>query len=390
MSASNSHRGFTLIEVLIAVLVLAIGLLGIGAVFPVVVRQQRQAQDTIQGLTARKNAEAYILARGTKKELKGFVSQVSRTGSPTTITCSAPHRLFVGDRVRLAGLVTSPSNLNNREFLVSAIVNASSFIINAEVTKVDQPSGTWSLARRSTARDIAALIVEQSSAKPEEWHVPPVNLKNGLITLDQETIPLGDRLAPPPFSEGAEPQFVWDFAARLPELALDKNGFVAHLGHLELAVFVRRIDTGITLGQPASKKYTLSHVLVGDGIPANYRRVPVGVDANGGPTLNGTPNYATLQVLNAEPRENGSKLQFAKNTPAGLLSSLRQPGQKFADNTGLVHTVAKADDLDRSTVVLEQPLPPDLLVAIERDGFQLKVVVSPQVPAAVTVVKVSM
>jgi len=44
---------FSLVEVLVAVLVLALGLLGLGAVFPVVVRQQRIATQTTLGLSAR-------------------------------------------------------------------------------------------------------------------------------------------------------------------------------------------------------------------------------------------------------------------------------------------------------------------------------------------------
>jgi prepilin-type N-terminal cleavage/methylation domain-containing protein len=61
---NRNHRpAFTLIEVLIGVMVLALGLLGLGAVIPVVVRQQRQSMEAQLGLEAAKAARAYLTAR---------------------------------------------------------------------------------------------------------------------------------------------------------------------------------------------------------------------------------------------------------------------------------------------------------------------------------------
>jgi prepilin-type N-terminal cleavage/methylation domain-containing protein len=55
-----NRRAFSLIEVLIGVLVLALALLGLGALFPVIVREQRLAREAIMGVSAQRSAEAVL------------------------------------------------------------------------------------------------------------------------------------------------------------------------------------------------------------------------------------------------------------------------------------------------------------------------------------------
>jgi prepilin-type N-terminal cleavage/methylation domain-containing protein len=59
------RRAFTLIEVLMAVLILGIGLLGLGVVLPVVVLQQRTGTDQVYGTTVAQMARDMLLAERT-------------------------------------------------------------------------------------------------------------------------------------------------------------------------------------------------------------------------------------------------------------------------------------------------------------------------------------
>lgn len=60
---ARAARAFSLVEVLIAVLVLSLGLLGLGAVFPMVMREQRLATETNLGISAGNAVEQMLFSR---------------------------------------------------------------------------------------------------------------------------------------------------------------------------------------------------------------------------------------------------------------------------------------------------------------------------------------
>ncbi len=60
---SSMQRAFSLLEVLLATIVLALGLVGVGAVFPTVIGLQKQANEQTMGLMLAENADGLLASR---------------------------------------------------------------------------------------------------------------------------------------------------------------------------------------------------------------------------------------------------------------------------------------------------------------------------------------
>lgn len=60
---SNMQQAFSLLEVLLATIVLALGLVGVGAVFPTVIGLQKQANEQTMGLMLAENADGLLASR---------------------------------------------------------------------------------------------------------------------------------------------------------------------------------------------------------------------------------------------------------------------------------------------------------------------------------------
>jgi prepilin-type N-terminal cleavage/methylation domain-containing protein len=338
------RRAFTLIEVLIAVLVLALGLLGLGAVFPVVVRAQRLSSEDIQGTNAASSARAFLAGYDFRSAMV-----------PWNVANQPDNRSFWLD------LRNDPVNGLN---LPSSGPNSPSA----------PDSGYW-LSPAVDNITNATLVGA------------PANNAQGRPLSSQVLIPVRERLFPQGAAGNPAPQFVWDIAVhRVP----DFNGATdATRDDLEVAVFVRRLDPRIKT--PAGM--SVYQVLTGEagaGVPNGDRRRPVGVFTSGVdaelPTGDGTGDYARPITADVEYRYNPpgqaarDRLYMLPAVSEPAWRMVRQTGQKLVDNLGQVHTVRSwvADGSDRY-VVLESPVrvDPGSSVLVQQ------VVFTPQVPASV-------
>jgi len=350
-STTSRSRGFSLVEILIAVLILALGLLGLGAVFPAVIAQQRDAVDSTRSAATTKTAAATL--RGASEWTGGF------NGVETGIPAAERQSLKPWD---VLGLDRHFGKRREQAPGPDPTVPGGSL----RPTSYWQASWSWhdgqlgshgdsTLAFLGSYRDSGLITFNGQREDPDS----PGNFRyirsdrNG-ARLDTR-IPELARLSPPAFS-GRDPQYVWDFVARRHPAT----------NQIEVALFVRRIDPRIR----TSRDVTLSDVLALDGVFA------VGVDGDGRPAPgDNAVAYAVPLALGIEVPDLGDgpildRVRFVSNLgttivpafdgadPTGFdtrveLASLE--GQKLVDNFGIVRTVVEVVESEDDMVVISPP-----------------------------------
>lgn len=291
------RTAFSLVEVLIAILVLSLGLLGLGAVFPTILRQQRLATQTTLGLTAQ-NASNPILA-------------------------SNP--------------AFGPTGRGWHAMRLYAFNNQSNDGDWVSVEPDDGSSGTTHLG---------SYILQ---AAPPPWDSNPNDVY----------LPLSQRLYPLPYSTEVEPRFVWDIAVRLTGDPTSAD--YPYDSPLLVAVFLRPIDTGIKTsfipGSPTDERRSLVATLIDSSLGARHRRNPVSVSDKGEPTFDGrrdrSARYAVPIVGDINGPGTSNILDVcildqlnpnSTNTDLDVAVALFSvPGQRFIDRAGNLHTVTQVD-----------------------------------------------
>jgi prepilin-type N-terminal cleavage/methylation domain-containing protein len=328
-SGPSAARGFTLVEVLIGVLVMALGLLGLGAIIPVIVREQRIASDATLGVTAASDARALFDAR------PDFNPQNTGAG---TVPVTA-WNLWLDDQ-RWSPL-SGPGAFEFEPWGPELL-----------------PDGTLEFAIASTGGSPAF---------------------RARLTVADRLWPVGSR----------KPAFVWDMVARrLPGEAAATPWPSPEMQQLQVAVFVRRLDQNIRV--PAGS--TLFDVVTANaGI--NSRFPVAVDPSSGLPTNNGLGAYAQPIVTRASigfisPGNVRDRLVISGTQNEIDLASAT--GQKLVDNLGNVYTVRGVPETPSQAgeVVIEPPVPPSVDPA-NAGNVLTQVVFTPQVPAAVRVFTVT-
>lgn len=383
---NHSSVGFSLIEVLIAVLVLGIGLLGIASVFPVVISQQRDATDVIRGGVAsaairdeiRSNPDiaAELLSQDGYADADEPDLDGDRVPNDTDDMNPDPAASGPGEPIFGQHRNFNAGNFNPNEERFNPVTGYS-YLWEAD-WNWGAPNNNLLAGPRSIS--IGANLLDQYRMDGGVRFRDPQEKFGAVGVAD---LPVQGRLYPRPYSvEDASrdgPLFVWDFVPRRTPR-----------GGVQVVVFVRRIDTGIRV----DGNETLSQVL----ISATNRVFPVGVDAGTRrPTLNGTGEYAVpisaaasavpsadypfrpegrvvppVPVLRDGVRLTIDSDQEVCTAVAADLPLVAEVGQRFVDNLGVVRTVVEVLGVNAGQVDLRvtPELPLAALVPAFGDGSQ--------------------
>jgi len=340
-----NRRAFSLIEVLIAIVVLSVGLLGVAISMPATISIQRRGAEVTRSVTAALAAKTYIESRPDLVRLSTWDATV---GVPNPVRTSVGFGLFV----------SNPA---------------------------------WSTGSRAFAWDNTTV----GRVAINGDNVGRMNFSS--LAMPNAFIPVGDRLWPDP-SIGQRAEFVWDFVARRVP-ARSASASVSPV--IQIAVFVRRIDSGIRVGKQSNGRDDLTLYQTLTNLPTPVadadRRVPVAVLSNANnalPTLDGRGEYALPFMLDVTYDDRFPDRISIRGAPSqSHLSAALRPGQKLVDNLGNVYRVMRVDTQDPNpNTIIVSPSVPEWVrrTSGSSPDSMFQIAMTPQTPVAIEVFELTL
>ncbi len=410
----HARAGFSLIEILISILILALGLLGLGALFPVVIREQRAGTDAINGVIV-SNA-----VRASMSSAKWGNALPRAGGQPHPALDIANYGIadatsFLWDRMRYPfGHPLAAGSVNFNGSITDGL-GAGFTPANQRIDQQDFGFGQWLAGEIVDLNsgellfgypddvDVRERAVAPSAANPSP--PPPTNTRcTGYVE-----VPVAARLFPS--GPGVVPIYVWDVAFQRVPGTRERDASGRLIGRpfddaVRAAIFVRRIDPRIRPPEGTSYVEAIRGFSRVDGreLADSERRLPVGENNLGIPTLDGTDGsgglrYSSIQTVNVRFDFDDSnpgraavygfrdRVYFAAGVDQPLTQQelrreyafLRQPGQKIVDNLGNVYSVVGSGsqpgaagfdvdgDGDPDYLKIDPPVPAD--ISFERSSL---------------------
>ncbi len=400
-------RAFTLLEILISVVVLAIGLVGVVAIFPAVIDLQRRAQDTVIGQNAASSAEAQLVGTFVENPSLNWLDWES---------AYSENDLTQINRFPVFEILGKDVGISVRDARVP--VGASDYTYDF----LWDVRWEWERQENDDAFDVLESTGDLVLGGGTAYEAIHDNDK----TLPTLTLALGDRLMPDAAS-GADPRYVYDMVVRRVDAGIgfvprgdsgnrtyEKRVPAARLDELplQIAVFVRRIDRNIRVPVGVSIREAITGVNDDPddtgSVASGNRRLPLAVSENdfckiiqNGKFSNSDHRYSTpvaallrdTTILRSDDNNENvwdlfdpaSLRHVGNGTNANSAAErLTQVGQLFVDNTGVVRKVTaivqkEIDGASRNVLAVTPAFSTD-----STDVYR-QIVFTPQVPVDIRV-----
>lgn len=299
--------GFTLVEALMAIFILAIGLLSLAAIFPAGIELLRRGSNDLDAVNAANEIYGKLLsnsALSSDRLNEGFTSMIRENPNADAKPNGWMPELIQGIDVSL-----DPVQMDLADHSI-------------EFTVLVDPSNPL---------------------------LPASSSMSGPIYV---TYHLGDRVWP----SLRQPRFVWDVFLRRPDSAVPATDLTAprHMaGDVQMALILRRVDPDFARLMRETE----------DLNPADLPRPPIRDEKKSTPgnEIYEAPRMVSGQMIAySHIAVEGQRFRWTGGTtgPAGeMLSALRQPRQWLLDSDGNVWRIARVRDIDNRIYIEFAPEP---------------------------------